>query len=206
MILIVHVSPPYSQFKTCLSHSCQIMSFYHPILFRVAEMRKQVPVKDVADPPGLVLPCLPCRNDASEFLKRILLRKHSQVNRLFKILLHKLPDIRIIRYRIHEILVSLKPECTGEHDEIDAPGKRRERYLKYRFAPALDNGQCPVSVPFRKHLRNLDPVPVPVVHLGHDLVRRKILKRHDHPFGAVRDEISARIERIFAMRLDFRVC
>nr|QNO45417.1 hypothetical protein PANLPDEM_00005 [Methanosarcinales archaeon ANME-2c ERB4] len=146
MILVIRTSSPKSQFKTGFSHPCQKVSLDQPIVHIVAEMWEQISVKHIANSPCLVLLRLPCRNNPPYLVKRILLCCHSKIVARLQVLCHELLNLGVIRDRCHEVRISLEPERLGKHDKVDFARNRWKRDLEYRFPPALNNRQCPVTV------------------------------------------------------------
>jgi len=98
---------------------------------------------------------------------------------------------------VNDLLVGFEPEGANEGHEVNRARDGRERHFEQPFTVALAKHQRTVPAALGERLCDLDLVAVLRVVLGEDLVRREVLRGHQHALGAVDDEVAAGVDGIF---------
>ncbi len=212
MVLVVDPAPLKHQIETGLGHAAKEVRLceadaldcrpvFEVLLLeanrhQVIQVRKEVVIEDELSPFTLVVAglvggkFLPDIHDA--FVDCVALT-------LLQVLHHEGEDLLVGGDRLHDVVVALEPQRPHQVDETEVSGDRGERDFKKVLAVPLDDNERPVAPVLREDLGNVDPLVVALGELGHDLIRGKVFKRHQHPLRAVDDEVATGVKRVFTV-------
>ncbi|VVB67369.1 Uncharacterised protein [uncultured archaeon] len=162
VVLVVLAPACQRQLKAGLRHAGEKQGFSIAILFRHADMGKQISVQDIGRPLLLVLLGL-ARGHARAYLLQSLLGGRDLG--LLQVLQHELDDLRVVGYGFNNIHICFHAQRSKQCHEVQTPGDGGKRDLQDRPPATLHDDQRSVTLPLAEYLGHLDVLIVALVVL-----------------------------------------